>query len=121
MRILKIESNFKPKLESQLGEGAQAKVFKAKFHGQDVAMKYIPLDSVKNGYDYSHLRYGCQEYAEHTIMPFAEKPLGFFFAEKVTEKSVLVKFGISSQIRKKIPYLDQLLYILLRGNTSAFS
>ena len=26
-----------------MGEGGQAKVFKAKFHGKDVAMKYVPL------------------------------------------------------------------------------
>ena len=54
--------NFQPQLESQLGEGGQAKVFKAKFHGQDVAMKYIPLDKVKNGYEYAFNSYGCHEF-----------------------------------------------------------
>ena len=53
---------FKPKLISYLGKGGQAKVFKAKFHGKDVAMKYIPLDSVKDGYDYRRSSYGCHEF-----------------------------------------------------------
>ena len=56
------ESKFKPKLLSQLGEGGQAKVFKAKFHGRDVAMKYIPLDKVKDGYEYDVDSYGCNEF-----------------------------------------------------------
>ena len=47
---------------SQLGEGGQAKVFKGKFHGKDVAMKYIPLDKIKDGYEYNVLSYGCSEY-----------------------------------------------------------
>ena len=59
-----MKSNFKPKLISQLGEGGQAKVFKAKFHGQDVAMKYIPLDKLKDGYQYDITSYGCSEYFE---------------------------------------------------------
>ena len=45
-----------------LGEGGFAKVFKAKFHGKDVAMKYIPLDKVKNGYQYRKGSYGLHEY-----------------------------------------------------------
>ena len=57
-----IESNFKPNLVSQLGEGAQAKVFKAKFHGKDVAMKYIPLDKAKYNYQYEWGSYGCLEF-----------------------------------------------------------
>ena len=57
-----MESNFKPKLISQLGEGGQAKVFKGKFHGKDVAMKYIPLDKVKDGYKYDIGSYGCSEF-----------------------------------------------------------
>ena len=55
------QSNFKPKLISQLGEGGQAKVFKGKFHGKDVAMKYIPLDKVKDVYEYKIESYGCNE------------------------------------------------------------
>ena len=54
--------NFKPKLEKKLGEGGQAKVFKAKFHRKDVAMKYIPLDHVKDSYDYGAVDYGCHEF-----------------------------------------------------------
>ena len=63
LELLKAESNFKPKLKSKLGEGGQAKVFKAKFHGKDVAMKYIPLDKLKDGYIYHspRLSYGCHE------------------------------------------------------------
>ena len=47
---------------SNLGEGGQAKVFKAKFHGKDVAMKYIPLDKLKDGYKYKDDSYGCSEF-----------------------------------------------------------
>ena len=48
-----------------VGEGGQAKVFKAKFHGKDVAMKYIPLDKVKDGYKYHyHDSYGCSEFCQ---------------------------------------------------------
>ena len=57
-----MKSNFKPKFICQLGEGGQAKVFKAKFHGQNVAMKYIPLDKVKHGYQYEVSFYGCHEF-----------------------------------------------------------
>ena len=57
-----MKSNFKPKLISQLGEGGQAKVFKGQFHGKDVAMKYIPLDKVKDGYKYDEDSYGCSEF-----------------------------------------------------------
>ena len=62
-KLLKNKSNFKPKLRSKLGEGGQAKVFKAKFHSMDVAMKYIPLDKLKDGYTYHspRLSYGCHE------------------------------------------------------------
>ena len=49
-------------MESDLGEGGQAKVFKAKFHGKDVAMKYIPLDHVKDDYKYDGYEYGCHEF-----------------------------------------------------------
>ena len=59
-----MKSNFKPKLISQLGEGGQAKVFKGKYHGKDVAMKYIPLDKVKDGYQYDNRNYGCEEFYE---------------------------------------------------------
>ena len=59
---LTIESKFKPKLVSELGVGGQAKVFKATFHGKDVAMKYIPLDKVKDGYKYESRDYGCDEF-----------------------------------------------------------
>ena len=45
-----------------MGEGGQAKVFKAKFHEKDVAMKYIPLDNVKDGYEYKSGSYGCHEF-----------------------------------------------------------
>ena len=47
---------------SQLGEGGQAKVFTAKFHGKEVAMKYIALDKVKNKYEYKTTSYGCNEF-----------------------------------------------------------
>ena len=46
----------------ELGEGGFAKVFKAKFHGQLVAMKYIPLDKVIENYEYKYDSYGCHEY-----------------------------------------------------------
>ena len=59
--LLTIKSNFKPNLVSPLGEGGQAKVFKAEFHGEDVAMKYIPLDKVKDNYEYKFTTYGCNE------------------------------------------------------------
>ena len=72
-----IESNFKPNLVSQLGEGAQAKVFKAKFHGKDVAMKYIPLDKAKYNYQYEWGSYGCHE---------------FFYQKKFLEYSTRIKF-----------------------------
>ena len=61
---MKNERNFKPKLESQLGEGGQAKVFKAKFHRKNVAMKYVPLDHVKDNYEYKIGSYGCHEFFE---------------------------------------------------------
>ena len=47
-----------------MGEGGQAKVFKAKFHGKDVAMKFIPLDHAKDGYEYRYDSYGCHEFYE---------------------------------------------------------
>ena len=53
---------FKPDLIEQLGEGGFAKVFKAKFHGREVAMKYIPLDKVKDGYKFDEKSYGVHEY-----------------------------------------------------------
>ena len=56
------ERNFKPNLVSTLGEGGQAKVFKGKFHGKDVAMKYIPLDKVRDNYEYRTYSYGCDEF-----------------------------------------------------------
>ena len=62
MSFLTIKSDFKPKLDSQLGEGGQAKVFKAKFHGKDVAMKYVPLDHVKHNYEFDFDSYGCHEF-----------------------------------------------------------
>ena len=57
-----MKSTFKPDLIEPLGEGGFAKVFKAKFHGTIVAMKYIPLDKVKDGYEYSFDSYGLHEY-----------------------------------------------------------
>ena len=60
--LLTVKSNFKPKLISQLGEGGQAKVFKGTFHGKDVAMKYIPLDTVRDEYRYIRYSYGCEEF-----------------------------------------------------------
>ena len=45
-----------------MGEGGQAKVFKATFHGKKVAMKYIPLDHVRDGYKYDEGSYGCHEF-----------------------------------------------------------
>ena len=55
------ESDFKPNLIEQLGEGGFAKVFKANFHSEDVAMKYIPLDKVKDQYEYKQSSYGLHE------------------------------------------------------------
>ena len=45
-----------------MGEGGQAKVFKAKFHGKDVAMKFISLDHVKSNYRYECNSIGCHEF-----------------------------------------------------------
>ena len=45
-----------------LGEGGFAKVFKARFHGKIVAMKFIPLDKFKDGYEYKFGSYGFHEY-----------------------------------------------------------
>ena len=70
-----IESNFKPNLINQLGEGGQAKVFKAKFHDNDVAMKYIPLDRVKYGYEYKHTSYGCHEFDQQEKFCFKSQNL----------------------------------------------
>ena len=93
----------------ELGEGGFAKVFKAKFHGQLVAMKYIPLDKVKENYQYTPISYGCHEYCEQEKVcssdvqvmlvwnlwwasqklaasekfDFVDKPLAYFFAQKV--------------------------------------
>ena len=42
-------------------------MFKATFHGKDVAMKYIPLDKdkeVKDNYEYDESSYGCHEFCE---------------------------------------------------------
>ena len=64
LTLFTIQSNFKPKLISQLGEGGQSKVFEAKFHGKAVAMKYIPLDKIKDGYKYDMHSYGCHEFYE---------------------------------------------------------
>ena len=60
--VLKVKSAFKPDLIEELGEGDFAKVFKAKFHGKHVAMKYIPLDKVKEDYQYRTKSYGFHEY-----------------------------------------------------------
>ena len=60
--MLKFQSAFKPDLVKPLGEGGFATVFKAKFHGKDVAMKYIPLDKVKKGYEYNTSSNGLHEY-----------------------------------------------------------
>ena len=57
-----MKSAFKPDLIEELGQGGFAKVFKANFHGKHVAMKYIPLDKVKNDYKYEKESYGCHEY-----------------------------------------------------------
>ena len=59
---MKVKSTFKPDLIEELGQGGFAKVFKANFHGKHVAMKYIPLDKVKNDYEYRVHSYGCHEY-----------------------------------------------------------
>ena len=55
--------HYKKHFQAEIGVGVgrgQAKVYKAKFHGKDVAMKYIPLDHVENGYRYNS--YGCHEF-----------------------------------------------------------
>ena len=56
------KSRFKPDLIEPIGQGGFAKLFKAKFHGDFVAMKYIPLDKVKDGYEYDKNSYGFHEY-----------------------------------------------------------
>lgn len=53
---------FKPDLIEPLGQGGFAKVFKAKFHGKICAMKYIPLDKVKDSYTFDVGSYGLHEY-----------------------------------------------------------
>ena len=45
-----------------MGEGGQAKVFKGKFHGKDMAIKYVPLDHAKDNYEYGSWSYGCHEF-----------------------------------------------------------
>ena len=45
-----------------MGEGGQAKVFKARFHRKEVAMKYVPLDHVRSNYAYRCDSYGCHEF-----------------------------------------------------------
>ena len=57
-----MKSAFKPDLIEPLGEGGFAKIFKARFHGRIVAMKYIPLDKVKDGYEFEYDSYGLHEY-----------------------------------------------------------
>ena len=56
------KSGFKPDLIEPIGQGGYAKVFKARFHGSFVAMKYIPLDKVKDEYAYKTVSYGLHEY-----------------------------------------------------------
>ena len=80
-----IERNFKPNLVSQLGEGAQAKVYKAKFHGKDVAMKYIPLDKVKYDYQYKWESYGCHE---------------FFYQKEFSKKIACKKFETEDDLKQ---------------------
>ena len=67
--LLRIKRNFKPKLKSLLGQGGQAKVFKAEFHGEDVAMKYVPLDKFKNDYQYEYKSYGVHEFQNQETFP----------------------------------------------------
>ena len=76
--LLTLKSNFKPSLVSDLGKGGQAKVFKATFHGKDVAMKFIPLELFEKRkskkkpnqnegpkpYQYKDRSYGCHEFVE---------------------------------------------------------
>ena len=61
-KLLTLKSKFKPRLQSKLGEGGQAKVFKGEFHGKDVAMKYVPLDHVKKNYEFDVWSFGCHEF-----------------------------------------------------------
>ena len=64
-----IESEFKLKLLGKLGEGGQAKVFKGEFHGNHVAMKYVPLDHLKKDYKYDCRSYGCNEFFHQEKFP----------------------------------------------------
>ena len=63
-------SAFKPDLIEELGQGGFAKVFKAKFHGKHVAMKFIPLDKVKHSYAYDDESYGLHEYVNQEKVCF---------------------------------------------------
>ena len=82
------KSTFKPELIEQLGQGGFAKVFKARFNDDLVAMKYIPLDKVKDGYQYDISSYGVHEYYNQDTasqrFTNVDKPLTYFFAEKVS-------------------------------------
>ena len=75
--ILKLISAFEPDLIELLGEGGFAKVFKANFHGRVVAMKYIPLDKIKDGYEFKETSYGFHEYANqekvYSLLSFVRK------------------------------------------------
>ena len=62
VQVIENESAFFPKLKSKLGEGGQAKVFKATFHQKCVAMKYVPLDHIKDNFLFEPNTYGCHEY-----------------------------------------------------------
>ena len=48
------------RLKRKLGCGGQAAVYKAKFHGKRVAIKFIPTDKETKRFDQQS--YGCAEY-----------------------------------------------------------
>ena len=57
-----IKSNFKPNLKQLIAEGGHSKIFKATFHGRNVAIKYVPLDKMRSSYTYERDSYGCHEF-----------------------------------------------------------
>ena len=66
-----MKSYFKQNLISQLCEGGQPKVFRAKFHGKDVAIKFISFNKNKDGHN------GCHEFFEQE--KFSELKLPKFY------------------------------------------
>ena len=86
-----------------MGEGGQAKVFKAKFHGKSVAMKYIPLDQVKDDYKYCVGSYGCHEffYQEKFLI---EKVYKVVTAQRILSSAVQIELQYRLIVALKSPW-----------------